>query len=103
MTSGEKIKDQIFKHLKEGKNKLLLLENQIKGGPNYKKLQVGLDRSKKKLQEAKKSFGKFEKRAEEYIEKNPKKAVAMAAAAGVMAGALWSVFKGNKKVVNKKK
>ena len=89
--------------MKEGKNRLLLLERQVKGGKNYKNLQDGINRSKEKLQEAKKNFEDYEKKAEQYIEKNPKKAVAMAAAAGALAGSLWAALKTKKPVLKKKK
>jgi ElaB/YqjD/DUF883 family membrane-anchored ribosome-binding protein len=96
-------KNQILKYLKDGKNKLLLLENQIEDGKNYKKLLEEVDLSRKKLQEAKRNFDKYEKKAEHYIAKNPKKAIAMAAAAGVLAVGLWSAFKGKKPVHKKRK
>jgi molecular chaperone GrpE (heat shock protein) len=101
--SNGKLKAQMLKHLKEGKNKILMFERKITGKKNVQKLMDQMDRSKEKLQEAKKNFEKYEKMAEQYIEKNPKKAVAMAAAAGMLAGSLWSVFKGNKPAPNKKK
>jgi hypothetical protein len=62
-----------------------------------------MGRSKKKLQEAKQNFEKYEKMAEQYIEKNPKKAVAIAATAGMLAGSLWSLFKGKKTAPKKEK
>ena len=98
-----KFKHQILKYLKDGKNKLLLLEDQIEDGKNYKKLLEEVERSKKKLQEAKRNFDKYEKKAEHYIAKNPKKAIAMAAAAGVLAVGLWSAFKGKKQATKKKR
>jgi hypothetical protein len=101
--SNGKLKAQMLKHLKEGKNKILMFERKITGKKNVQKLMDQMERSKEKLQEAKKNFEKYEKMAEQYIEKNPKKAVAMAAAAGVLAGSLWSVLKGNKPAPNKKK
>jgi|SRR6185295_1579397 len=101
-----KLKDQTLKYLKEGKDKLLLLENKLMGGKNYQNIRDGVARSKIKLLKAKQTFDKYEKKAEEYIEKNPKKAVAIAAAAGVLAGSLWSAMKSKKpvlKLVPKKK
>jgi ElaB/YqjD/DUF883 family membrane-anchored ribosome-binding protein len=105
-SSGGKLKEQTLRYLKEGKNKLLLLETKLKGGKNYQNLRDGVRRSKIKLLKAKQTFDKYEKKAEEYIEKNPKKAVAIAAAAGVLAGSLWSALKTKKpvlKLVPKKK
>lgn len=99
---SSELKGRILKYLKDGKKKLLLLEDRFKDGKNYKKLKEAVDRSGKKLTQAKRSFDEYEKKAEEYIENNPKKAVAMAAAAGVLAGSLWSSFKKSKPVPRKK-
>ena|SRR5579863_5728880 len=88
-----KLKNQISKYLKEGKSKLLLLERQVTNRKDFKKLQDGLIRSKKNILEAKQNFDLYEKKAERYIEKNPKKAVAMAVAAGVLVGTIWSAIK----------
>ena len=101
-SGAEKLKAQMLGHLKEGKSKILLFERKILGGKNRQKVMEGVESSKKKFQEAKLNFENYEKMAERYIEKNPKKAVAMAAAAGVLAGSLWSALKG-KKVHPKKK
>ena len=100
--NNEKLKDQTLQYLKEGKNKLLLLERKVMAGKNGQKLQAGIILSKKKLSTAKQNFDKFEKQAEQYIEKNPKKAVAIAAAAGLLAGGLWMALK-SKPAAKKKK
>jgi hypothetical protein len=102
-TGGGKLKNQILKYLSEGKNKISLLENQITDDKNYKRFLDEVGRSKKKLQTAKQNFDKYEKKAQHYIVKNPKKAVAMAAAAGVLATSLWVTFNGKKPVLKKKK
>lgn len=96
------LKHQILEHLKTGKNKILLLERKIAGEKNIKKIMDQMVLSKEKLQMAKLNFDIFEKKAEQYIEKNPKKAVAMAVAAGVLAGSLWTTFK-QKKTAPKKR
>ena len=98
-----KLKSRILKYLKDGKNKLLLLENRVKSDKNYKKLKDTVGRSQKKLEQAKQTYDKYEKKAEKYIEENPKKAVAMAAAAGILAGSLWAAFHEKKTVTKKKK
>ncbi len=91
--NNKKLKDQTLNYLKEGKGKLVLLENRIMTGKNGQKLQAGIELSKKKLKSAKQTFDKFEKQTEQYIEKNPKKAVAIAVAAGALAASLWSALK----------
>ncbi len=102
-TGRGRLKNQILKYLTEGKNKLSLLEHQITGDKNYKRFLDEVSRSKKKLQKAKQNYEKYEKKAQHYIEKNPKKAVVMAAAAGVLATSLWLTLNGKKPVVKKKK
>jgi ElaB/YqjD/DUF883 family membrane-anchored ribosome-binding protein len=100
--AGAKIKNQVSKYLKETKGRLLMLENQITSRKDFKKLQDKVIRAKKNLKEARQTFDKYEKKASEYIEKNPKKAIAMAVAAGVLAGTIWSTFNGKKPVQKKK-
>ena len=102
MANGEKFKNQVVKYLEEGKNKLLLLEDQIAGRKDVKKFMGEVGLSKKKLLKAKQHFDKYEKKAEQYIEKNPKKAVAMAVAAGVLVGSFLAAFKGKKPVLSGK-
>jgi ElaB/YqjD/DUF883 family membrane-anchored ribosome-binding protein len=60
-------------------------------------------RSKKKLLEIKENLGKYGKKTEQYVEKNPKKALAMAAAAGTLIGTFWSALKMKKPVQKKRK
>ncbi len=97
------LKNQIFKYLRAGKNKILLLEHQIAGGKNAQKFAEQVGRSKEKLRIAKQNFDKYEKRAEHFVEINPKKAVAMAVAAGMLAGTLWATFNKKKPAPPKKR
>lgn len=97
-----RMKNQILKYLKAGKNKLLLLEHQITGGKSTQKFAEQVGRSKEKLRTAKRDFDKYEKIAEQYVEKNPKKAVAMAVAAGMLAGSLWATFNKKKTAPSKR-
>jgi ElaB/YqjD/DUF883 family membrane-anchored ribosome-binding protein len=83
--------------------KIGLSEEKVMGGKNFKRLMEKARQSKLKLKKAKQTFDKLEKKAEEYVEKNPKKAMAMAAAAGALAGSLLSAFKGNKPIQRKRK
>ncbi len=89
---NEKIKDQISKHLSQGNEKLIWLENQIKDEKNHKKLQMKLEDAKKKIAHLKKTYVEFEKKAVHYTEENPKKALAIATVAGILAASLWNSF-----------
>ncbi len=79
---GKEVQGEIEKHLKQGKTTLIRLEKEL----NTKKQQFN---------SLKKKFDAYEEKVSNYIEKNPKKALTMAVAAGVLATALWSSF--NKK------
>lgn len=92
----QKIKSQIDKHLKQGKSKLMWLEDKIMGEKSRLKIQAQLDKSKQKLNQIKKKFNEYEERAVEYTEKNPKKALAMATAAGILVGTVVSSFREKK-------
>jgi ElaB/YqjD/DUF883 family membrane-anchored ribosome-binding protein len=84
----QRLKDQVQKHLSQGKSKLILLEK--KGADDF-------ERSQKNLHKLKEKFNGYEQKALHYVEENPKKALAIAAAAGVLAGALLGSFRKKKK------
>lgn len=90
------MKNQIQKHLSEGKSKLIWLESQITDEKKRKKLITEFEKTKEKLVKMKKKFDQYEEKAVQYTEKNPKKALAMASAAGLLAGTLWASFHGKK-------
>ena len=89
---NEKMKDQIREHLSLGKEKLIWLENQIKDEKNHEKLQMKLEDARKKVTKLKETYDRFEKKAVHYTEKNPKKALAIATVAGILAASLWNAF-----------
>ena len=98
---SESIKKQIEKHLSRGKSKLILLERQIIGDENNQTLQTGFGKAQEKLAKLKNTFNDYEEKAIRYTEKNPKKALAMASAAGILAGVLWSSFQKTKSTAPK--
>jgi len=93
---NEKLKEKIRKHLSGGKDKLEWLENQVSDEKNRKKLKVKWEDAKEKIADLKETFDRFEKQAVDYIEKNPKKALAIASVAGILAASLWSSFQQKK-------
>jgi hypothetical protein len=97
-----KAKNHILQLLREGKFKLLSLENKITGGKNFNILLDKVNLSKKKLENAKHQIENYGSKVGRYIKKNPKKSLAFAAAAGVLAGTLWAALKGKKTVTPKK-
>ncbi len=90
------IKEKIKKHLIAGKEKLRWLENQIGDEKNHKNLRLKLDEAKEKIAHLKRKYDEFEKKAVHYTEKNPKKALAIATVAGILAASLWSAFQDKK-------
>jgi len=84
----QKLKNQVQKHLSQGKSKLIWLEK--KGTDDF-------ERSQKNLHKLKDKFDSYEQKALHYVEENPKKALAMAAAAGIVAGAVLDSFRKKKK------
>jgi ElaB/YqjD/DUF883 family membrane-anchored ribosome-binding protein len=96
------LRDETQKHLIQGKTKLTWLENQLKDEKNHKKLQAQVENVKEKVNELKETFSRFEQKAVQYAEKNPKKALALATTAGLLAGSLWNTFQ-NKKNSSKTK
>jgi ElaB/YqjD/DUF883 family membrane-anchored ribosome-binding protein len=92
----EKLKNQIQKHLSLGKEKLTWLENQISDEKNHKKLQLKLEEAQKKIAHLRETYNRFEKKAVHYTEKNPKKALAIASVAGILAASLWNAFQQKK-------
>jgi ElaB/YqjD/DUF883 family membrane-anchored ribosome-binding protein len=89
---NQNLKNEIQKHLSQGKEKLDWLENQITDEKNHKHLQMKLEEAQKKIAELKKNYTEFEKKAVHYTEKNPKKALAIATVAGILAASLWNAF-----------
>ena len=90
------LKIQVLDRLKNGERKLLHLGQKIAKGNHGKELQAKMHRLKKKLDRTNQNFDGYVKELNNYIEKNPKKSVAIAAAAGILAGALWNSFRNRK-------
>jgi hypothetical protein len=93
---NETVKDQIKGLLTQGKSKLLLMEHRIMDEKNGEKIKVEFEKTKKNLLQLRKKFLKYGEKAVHYTEKNPKKALALASAAGVMVTALWIAFRKKK-------
>jgi ElaB/YqjD/DUF883 family membrane-anchored ribosome-binding protein len=88
-----RIKAQVEKALKEGKAKIEWLEKQMKDPENHAKVRAEIAKAKAQLNDMKAKYKEKEKKAVEYTKANPKKALAVAAAAGILAGTLMGAFK----------
>ena len=74
--------------LAAGKEMIRKLEKEIRDPKNREKLKAKLAQWKVKVARLKTEFKKKQRRSEAYVRENPGKAVALAAAAGALAGAL---------------
>ena len=92
-----RVKSQVQKHLTQGKNKLVWLDRQISDEKNRQKLRAEFEKSKTMIGKLKKRFDHYEEKTVHYTEKNPKKALAIAVTAGILAGTLLRSFSKNKK------
>ncbi len=95
--TGIKIKNEIQKHLKHGKIKLNWLEAQMNSDKNRAKIEEKVKNAKEQINHLKETFEHFEEKAVHYTQKNPKKALAIATTAGILAASLWHTFKTSKK------
>lgn len=93
---NETAKDQIKGLLSQGKSKLLLMEHRIMDERNREKIRIEFEKAKKSMLQFSKKFVRYEKKAVHYTEKNPKKALALAGAAGVLVTAFWIAFRKKK-------
>jgi ElaB/YqjD/DUF883 family membrane-anchored ribosome-binding protein len=101
--NGEITKNQILRRLRAGEFNVSSLERKIKDNQYFNVIVEGVNQTKNKLQKTKNRIENYGSKAEKFIENNPKKAVAMAAAAGLVAGTLWAAFKRKKSAPPKKK
>jgi ElaB/YqjD/DUF883 family membrane-anchored ribosome-binding protein len=80
-----KIKVQVEKGFEQGRKKISKIWAQVKDKENQEKVIAKIKRMEKK-------YEAYEKRAVVYTEKNPEKALAISAAAGILVGAIWGAF-----------
>ncbi len=93
---NQTMKNRVQGLFTSGKSKLLLMEHRIMDEKNQEKLTAEFEKAKKNLLQLKKKFVKYEEKAVHYTEKNPKKALALASAAGILVTALWISFRKKK-------
>jgi hypothetical protein len=89
----KKTKTQIQRHLKQGKTKLVWLENHVSGLKAGAKISATIEKSMRKVDQTKKKFNEYKDKAIHYTDENPKKALAMAVAGGALVGSIWNAFR----------
>ncbi len=102
MSNHEPAKKKLLNYLSEGRDKILSLKQKTALGQNFRRFLAELGLSKVTMRDMLGNLKKQEKKAEQFVEKNPKKAVAWAAVGGILAGSLWSSLKGKRPVLKKK-
>lgn len=94
----EKAKNKMLKLLGRGLFHISALERKITRGKNFNVIMDDARLTKDKLIKTIHQAQDAGSKAERYIEKNPKKAVALAAGIGMVAGGLWSALSRKKPV-----
>lgn len=98
-----KIKKQITEKLAAGRQKIQDLEKYIRTGEAGEQISVELKKAKAQLETLKAKYKENEEKALEYLHENPKKALLIAAAVGVVAGTVLSALRSGKPAPKKKK
>jgi hypothetical protein len=93
LKAHKKTKTQIQRHLKQGKTKLVWLENHVSGLKAGAKISATIEKSVRKVDQTKKKFNEYKDKAIHYTDENPKKALAMAVAGGALVGSIWNAFR----------
>jgi predicted nucleic acid-binding Zn-ribbon protein len=97
------LKKKIQKHLDRGNSRLVWLEGKISNDKNRQTLKEEFSKAKDKLAGLRKKFNHYQEKAEQYTQKNPKKALAMATTAGLLAGGLLASLRGKNKTASRPK
>jgi ElaB/YqjD/DUF883 family membrane-anchored ribosome-binding protein len=80
-----KIKVQVQKGFEQGRKKIKEIWAQVQDKENQEKVMA-------KIKSMEKKYEAYEKKAVAYTEKNPEKALAISAAAGMLVGTLWGAL-----------
>lgn len=84
-----KVKAEIQKRFHQAKDQLKRLEVEFRKPENRMKAKEQVRLAKARLAALKRQFLKKERMARAYTQRNPEKALAVAAAAGALVGAVW--------------
>ncbi len=91
-----RVKEEIERRLKQGREAFDRIEKELKDPENEARVENKIFDAREKLRKAKAQFNEKKARAVAYTKDNPEKALVIAAAAGALAGTLWTVFKSKK-------
>ena len=88
----QRVEEEIKKRLKQGIEAIDRIEKELKDPEIQARMENKFRDAREKLKKAKAEFMKKRAQTVAYTKDNPEKALVMAAAAGAMAGAMWSAF-----------
>jgi ppGpp synthetase/RelA/SpoT-type nucleotidyltranferase len=91
-----RVKEEIKRRLQQGREAIDRVEKALQDPENRARMENKLRDVRERLKKAKAEFDKKKAEAVNYAKENPEKALVIAAAAGAMAGALWSVMRRKK-------
>ncbi len=92
----ERVSEEIKKRLKQGIEAIDRVEKELKDPKTQARMENKFREAREKLRKAKAEFNKKRAQTVAYAKNNPEKALVVAAAAGALAGALWSAFRNKK-------
>lgn len=88
----KRVEDEIRKRLKQGREAIDRIEKELRKPENRQKVEAKIREAREKLTKLKAEFKKREAQTVAFTKENPEKALVVAAAAGALAGAVWSAF-----------
>lgn len=90
------VKEEVRKRLDEGLEMIDKIERELNSPENRKKAEEKIKEAKAKLAQLKEKFKEKRRQAVDYTQKNPQKALLVAAAAGALAGTVWAALRRRK-------
>ncbi len=91
-----RVEAEIRKRLQQGREAIERMEKELRDPQNRAKVENQLRDLRQKLSKAKDEFNRKKSEAVAYTKENPEKALVVAAAAGALAGAVWSALRRKK-------
>jgi hypothetical protein len=91
--SRRKLQEEVRRRLREGRETIRRVEREMKNPGNRAKIEAKIKAAEAEWVRLKKEFRKKQEQAVTYTQKKPEKALAAAAAAGALVGALWAAFR----------
>ena len=91
-----RIKEEVRRRFTEGREKLRQIEKKLADPETRRKAEEELKKVRARYAKMKVEFQKREQQARDYTQKHPDKALAVAAAAGALVGALWMAVRRRK-------